>query len=397
MAESVDKTCGVCGDKAIARNFCAYSCESCKAFFRRNANNFEEMKCYFGDKCPMNVEMRTVCRKCRLRKCFAIGMRKEWILNADEKEKRRRKVLHNRQKRGKSDAINGSESDTTTTTATTTSANQPSIATQCVETLDLVHILEDKDISLEKLDLEIKQIESCLSDARPVADNSGQEVMQMSVTSMPKHIPNDTFTSMEGMKFTEVMAVTGLIRIQMADTSVQLYNELDVIKALMDKFDEGIREVVLAFKKFNPFQSLCKSDQISLFKSAATPMSVIRAVHCYDYESENLVIPLLTVIALFDSSGVDVVHRKNIRLQREIYKYLLQRYLKLKYGSEIEAKSKFTTLMKSMNESKRFCQQLMIYFLNALPSDVSPLLNEIFDRVPHDMHNQSMCLDLDSF
>ncbi|CAG2114325.1 unnamed protein product [Medioppia subpectinata] len=367
-------------------------------------------------------------------------MRTEWILNADEKEKRRRKVLHNRQKRGKSDAINGSESDTTTTAATA-SANQPSIAAQSVETLDLVHILEDKDISLEKLDLEIKQIESCLLDTRPVAHNSGQELMKMSVTSMPRHIPNDTFTSMEGMKFTEVMDVTGLFRIHMPDTSVQLYNQLDVIKALMDKFDEGFREVVLAFKKFNPYQSLCKSDQISLLKSAATPMSVIRAVHCYDYESENLVIPLnscstradlklfqdytgynmyftirqmfnnyarqvdsdqtildlLTVIALFDSSGVDVVHRKNIRLQREIYKYLLKRYLKLKYGSEIEAKSKFTTLMKSMNESKRFCQQLMIYFLNALPSDVSPLLNEIFDRVPHDMHNQSMCLDLDSF
>ena len=32
-----DKTCGVCGDKALGYNFNAITCESCKAFFRRNA------------------------------------------------------------------------------------------------------------------------------------------------------------------------------------------------------------------------------------------------------------------------------------------------------------------------------------------------------------------------
>jgi len=32
-----DKICVVCGDKALGYNFDAISCESCKAFFRRNA------------------------------------------------------------------------------------------------------------------------------------------------------------------------------------------------------------------------------------------------------------------------------------------------------------------------------------------------------------------------
>ena len=31
------KECGVCGDKALGYNFNAITCESCKAFFRRNA------------------------------------------------------------------------------------------------------------------------------------------------------------------------------------------------------------------------------------------------------------------------------------------------------------------------------------------------------------------------
>lgn len=35
--KEADKTCGVCGDRALGYNFNAVSCESCKAFFRRNA------------------------------------------------------------------------------------------------------------------------------------------------------------------------------------------------------------------------------------------------------------------------------------------------------------------------------------------------------------------------
>ena len=31
------KVCAVCGDKALGYNFGAMTCESCKAFFRRNA------------------------------------------------------------------------------------------------------------------------------------------------------------------------------------------------------------------------------------------------------------------------------------------------------------------------------------------------------------------------
>lgn len=44
-AAKEEKICAVCGDRALGCNFDAISCESCKAFFRRNA--FKEQVCFW--------------------------------------------------------------------------------------------------------------------------------------------------------------------------------------------------------------------------------------------------------------------------------------------------------------------------------------------------------------
>ena len=43
-----DKICRICGDKALAHNFDVITCESCKAFFRRNALKREEVRKWDG-------------------------------------------------------------------------------------------------------------------------------------------------------------------------------------------------------------------------------------------------------------------------------------------------------------------------------------------------------------
>lgn len=42
---------------------------------------------------------RRFCQKCRLKKCFAIGMKKEWIMSEEEKKAKRDKIEKNRKKR----------------------------------------------------------------------------------------------------------------------------------------------------------------------------------------------------------------------------------------------------------------------------------------------------------
>lgn len=93
------KLCGVCGDKALGYNFKAITCESCKAFFRRNALANKEFKCPFRDQCQITVLTRRFCQKCRLEKCLAIGMLKDCIMSEEDRTHKRLKIAENRAKR----------------------------------------------------------------------------------------------------------------------------------------------------------------------------------------------------------------------------------------------------------------------------------------------------------
>lgn len=90
------KVCGVCGDKALGYNFNAVTCESCKAFFRRNALAKKDFRCPFDEQCIITQVTRRFCQKCRLDKCFSIGMRKEYIMSEQDKVAKRQKIEENR-------------------------------------------------------------------------------------------------------------------------------------------------------------------------------------------------------------------------------------------------------------------------------------------------------------
>ena len=111
-------TCRVCGAVAHGYNFDQITCESCKAFFRRNAlrdvvsrfvpnvplrkkffSSQSHLKCRFNGSCTISTNNRRQCTFCRLKKCFAVNMRKDWIRTNEERELRRLRDLQKQQRK----------------------------------------------------------------------------------------------------------------------------------------------------------------------------------------------------------------------------------------------------------------------------------------------------------
>ncbi len=100
--------CAVCGGRAIGFNYNVLSCASCKAFFHRNANQppvsfcswilmlsfiilQEKLKCNANEsqgQCSIAHGTRRRCLRCRLDRCFAAGMRKDFMFTDEEKQRR---------------------------------------------------------------------------------------------------------------------------------------------------------------------------------------------------------------------------------------------------------------------------------------------------------------------
>ncbi|CAF3326730.1 unnamed protein product [Rotaria sp. Silwood1] len=93
--------CSICEGPAHGYNFDAITCESCKAFFRRNAlKSNGEFKCRMTNgQCIITVATRKRCKACRLAKCLEQGMRADWILTDEERLNKRKKIEDNRRLR----------------------------------------------------------------------------------------------------------------------------------------------------------------------------------------------------------------------------------------------------------------------------------------------------------
>lgn len=55
----------------------AFTCESCKGFFKRTVQNKKAFDCNHAADCDINLMTRKKCPACRFQKCLNTGMRVE--------------------------------------------------------------------------------------------------------------------------------------------------------------------------------------------------------------------------------------------------------------------------------------------------------------------------------
>ncbi|KAL7826965.1 hypothetical protein AOLI_G00321740 [Acnodon oligacanthus] len=75
----VYKPCFVCQDKSSGYHYGVSACEGCKGFFRRSIQKNMVYTCHRDKNCIINKVTRNRCQYCRLQKCFAVGMSKEYL------------------------------------------------------------------------------------------------------------------------------------------------------------------------------------------------------------------------------------------------------------------------------------------------------------------------------
>ncbi|XP_016111565.1 thyroid hormone receptor beta [Sinocyclocheilus grahami] len=96
-----DELCVVCGDKATGYHYRCITCEGCKGFFRRTIqkNLNPTYACKYEGKCVIDKVTRNQCQECRFKKCIAVGMATDLVLNDSKRLAKRKLIEENRQRR----------------------------------------------------------------------------------------------------------------------------------------------------------------------------------------------------------------------------------------------------------------------------------------------------------
>uniref|UniRef100_A0A0B7AI33 Uncharacterized protein n=2 Tax=Arion vulgaris TaxID=1028688 RepID=A0A0B7AI33_9EUPU len=357
-----DKYCGVCGDRALGYNFDAISCESCKAFFRRNApKGLDYFKCPYEEKCKMDVSNRRFCKRCRLRKCFEIGMRKEYILTDEEKMRKRQRIEENRQK---------------------TTGRQP----------------ECKFREVDRTKMQSMDISS-------------------SAAAPPR---------LRVLEPEEEIAINEIVSAYHQSLEICVESEVSrnhpSMTELVNIAEISVRRVIDMSKKIKSFKALSQSDQISLLKGGSIELLIIRSVITFDsdkmqfldpydkekyamttdqlrmgqgsglfdehmrfvkslaidLQADETVLILLLMIALYSPDRPQIVDKHYVAEEQERYALLLLRYLESKHPPHV-IRWMYPKLLMKLTDIRNLNEEHSQVLLKINPEGIQPLMKEVLD------------------
>ncbi|CAG2115857.1 unnamed protein product, partial [Medioppia subpectinata] len=345
------RLCTICGDTAMGVNFDALTCGSCKAFFRRNAPKNLEFKCNFNNDCKIDVKSRKFCIKCRLDKCYAMGMKKDYILNDEERHKRYEKLMGIPRKKGTKctkTPDSSPESDYRVTDASPTEAYSM-VEQPVVKYNNQLAINSDSNTDGENEENPTPHLIY-----RIYANPMGQ----LNRPRRPLTDYGNQLNELEGRRLTELLNAMHIYTetvVPVTEFAVKSNNVMTF------QIEARICSLIKMAKNLTAFNELCENDRISLIKHGCLDMFYLRCVPDFDYQDNHWTFTMLTAIILFSPNRPNLINKPLIKLQQRIYMYLLQRYLLLRYRTDGVSGLKYRKLLVMINQ----LESLVILKMNA--------------------------------
>ncbi|KAL4629677.1 thyroid hormone receptor beta isoform X2 [Arapaima gigas] len=234
-----DELCVVCGDKATGYHYRCITCEGCKGFFRRTIqkNLNPTYACKYEAKCVIDKVTRNQCQECRFKKCIAVGMATDLVLDDNKRLAKRKLIEENRERRRREELQK--------------SVWEKPEPTQ--EEWELIRVVTEAHMATNAQGNHWKQKRKFLS-AVGVKESKPEDIGQAPVVNAP-----------EGSK-----------------VDIEAFSQFTKI------ITPAITRVVDFAKKLPMFCELPCEDQIILLKGCCMEIMSLRAAVRYDPESETL-------------------------------------------------------------------------------------------------------------
>lgn len=388
-----EKICGVCGDKALGYNFNAITCESCKAFFRRNAHK-PRPDCLFQGNCTVDVRTRRFCPACRINKCFTIGMKADMILDDAEKRARMEKVAENRLKRHSShDKPEHPE----------VREDSPVSVEPSVRKSEPPNVRPPQHFGLPKNLLG----RMFCHPPRELLPSDPQFYRRL--TEEEKWMLNDISTAYQ--------ATIATLNSSDADPSPPKPNPS--LNELINSTDETVRQLIRFVGKVSDFQQMRKDDQVSCLKNSVMQSVLLRSACVYILEKDVFLCSkgevsttflqnalnnpavyaahvnfcrsiksiilnnytlwaLAQILALFNPCGAAILDREMLSTLQDKYIILLKHYLESEFSYTF-AQEYLVAIQDMLGDLKMLGEAYTTIIYNVNPTEIEPLLLEVFN------------------
>jgi len=222
-----EELCLVCGDRASGYHYNALACEGCKGFFRRSITKGSNYSCKYGDHCEIDMYMRRKCQECRLKKCYAVGMRPECVV-PEAQCAIKRKAKEQTKSSSDSNSVSQGGSDKRIKTVTPLKPEEEELINRLVYYQDEFEQPSGEDLKRIEKSIEEESDDDC-SDRGP--------------------------------------------------RSLRYITESTILTV----------QLIVEFSKRLPgFQSLCREDQVTLLKACSSEVMMLRGARRYDVHTESI-------------------------------------------------------------------------------------------------------------